>query len=144
MSENGPIYGVELIESLPIPGIGMSQAMPGRDELARVSHNGFERTAAAYEVLLAHWRARGEEIERLEAIVDKLPNTADGVAVTPLAPCASGASGGQAADTDVFCVQCSELAPQVMPDETCDDCREPMCFSCYERFNGFCESCHDK
>jgi len=84
MSESGPLYGVELIESLPMPGTGgMSQAMPQRDELSRASFNGFERTAAAYEVLLAHWRERGEEIERLRDEFAKIPTTKDGVLVYP-------------------------------------------------------------
>lgn len=51
----GPIYEqVELIESLPLGTGSMRQAMPCREDLqlvARVS----QRTAAGYEVLLAHY-----------------------------------------------------------------------------------------
>lgn len=45
---------------------------------------------------------------------------------------------------DVLCTQCGELASLNMADETCDACHEPMCFSCYEKFSGFCEACHDE
>ena len=51
----GPIYGVELLDSLPLDG-GMRQALPGADDLVRV-RNVSERTVAGYEVLLEHyWR----------------------------------------------------------------------------------------
>lgn len=86
MSEKGPLYGVELVESLPIdpnkPG-ALRQAMPSRLDLRAIlnSQRCSDRTAAGYEILLRHWRAQAEEVERLRAIVDRLPKTADGVAV---------------------------------------------------------------
>ena len=70
----GPIYGVQLLDSLPLDG-RMRQALPDADDLVRV-RNMSERTAAGYEVLLEHYR-------RLQTIVDRLPKTADGVIVLP-------------------------------------------------------------
>jgi len=50
----GPVYGVELIDTLPLDG-GMKQAMPGRVDLEKVLKIS-ERTVAGYEVLLEHYR----------------------------------------------------------------------------------------
>lgn len=58
--ESGPIYGVKLIDSLPIGNGSMMQAMPDRDDLERCRKRGFERVAAGYEVLLAHYKALAE------------------------------------------------------------------------------------
>lgn len=55
MSEKGPIYGVELIDVLPVGSGSMRQAMPSRMDLNRVLKVN-ERTVAGYEVLLASWR----------------------------------------------------------------------------------------
>lgn len=55
MTEQGPIYGVELIKSLPLLGGSMRQAMPNRRDLESVRAFN-ERTVAGYEVLLAHYR----------------------------------------------------------------------------------------
>lgn len=53
MVEKGPIYGVELIDTLPLGKAGgMLQAMPNRDDLRGVR---CARVAAGYEVLLAHY-----------------------------------------------------------------------------------------
>lgn len=51
--EKGPIYGVELIESLPLGG-AMLQSMPSRADLERVAERS-QRTVAGYEVLLANY-----------------------------------------------------------------------------------------
>ena len=52
--EKGPVYGVELISSLPLGKGAMTQAMPSRSDLtAIVKHHG--RVAAGYEVLLSHY-----------------------------------------------------------------------------------------
>ena len=83
--ELGPIYGVELIGSLPLnckQTSGMNQAMPSKSDLHR-AHVLNGRLVAGYEVLLNHWREQGKEIERLEAIVNQLPRTGDGVVVAP-------------------------------------------------------------
>ena len=52
--EYGPIYGVELIGSLPIVG-NMWQAMPSRSDLDIVRKYSL-RTVAGYEVLLNAYR----------------------------------------------------------------------------------------
>lgn len=57
MSEScgiGPLYGVELIKSLPISG-GMKQAMPNWRDLERVAEVS-QRGCAGYEILLSHFR----------------------------------------------------------------------------------------
>lgn len=48
--EVGPVYGVKLIDSLPLGG--MFQKMPDRQELQQVRKK-HERVVAAYEVLLS-------------------------------------------------------------------------------------------
>jgi len=53
--QTGPVYGVELIDSLPIGNSGFKQAMPGRKDLEQVRKSN-ERVAAGYEVLLAHYQ----------------------------------------------------------------------------------------
>lgn len=75
----GPIYGVQLIDVLPLnpdKSEGMLQQMPSAEDLKRCRQRG-ERVCAGYEVLLHHWRARGAEIERLQKRLAKL-NTAIG------------------------------------------------------------------
>ena len=56
-TEVGPVYGVELISFLPMPGTacGMNQAMPSRHDLEAVRKVS-ERVVAGYEVLLEHYR----------------------------------------------------------------------------------------
>jgi len=61
MDEKGPIYGVELIDDLPLNG-GMRQAMPSRRELEQVAEDN-ERVVAGYEVLLAHYSRLRAEVE---------------------------------------------------------------------------------
>lgn len=79
--QKGPIYGVELIDTLPLDGGEMLQAMPSRVDLERVREVS-ERTVAGYEVLLEHyrrWRRAAEELaryvepEELARIVDLHP-----------------------------------------------------------------------
>jgi hypothetical protein len=66
LQKQGPVYGVELIDTLPLGNGGMSQQMPTRDDLKNVRRvDGGERVAAGYEVLLAHYR---NTLERLKAI----------------------------------------------------------------------------
>lgn len=69
MNGLGPIYSVALIHELPIGG-GMTQAMPSRKDLELVRKYN-ERTAAAYEVLLSHYKEKLKEIKRLESILEK-------------------------------------------------------------------------
>ena len=64
----GPIYDVELIDSLPLGQFGTLdtlQAMPSAADLRRVREVS-ERTVAGYEVLLSHFRRLQEENERLD------------------------------------------------------------------------------
>lgn len=63
----GPIYGVRLLESLPLRG-GMIQAMPSRDDLVQVKRIS-ERTVAGFEVLTAHYRDKCGEVERLKQLI---------------------------------------------------------------------------
>lgn len=62
--ESGPIYGVQLIDSLPI-GNQMTQAMPSRLDLERAATR-HGRVVAGYEVLLAHYREKCDELEELK------------------------------------------------------------------------------
>ena len=65
MSEAGPIYGVELLKSLPLDG-GMRQALPNRRDLERTRADN-DRVAAGFEVLTEHYRRAMTEIERLQS-----------------------------------------------------------------------------
>ncbi len=69
--DSGPIYGVRLIDSLPLGGGGMSQAMPTRKDLQQVGKVN-NRTAAGYEVLLHHYRQRGDKIERMKEMLESV------------------------------------------------------------------------
>ena len=52
----GPVFGVQLLDTLPIGTSGkLQQAMPSADELRQVK-NISDRTVAAYEVLTDHYR----------------------------------------------------------------------------------------
>lgn len=68
IDEYGPIYGVQLIDTLPFSSGPMLQAMPSRDDLVRVRLRS-ERTVAGYEALLYHYHARGIEIVRLRSLI---------------------------------------------------------------------------
>ena len=54
LPERGPVYDVQLIESLPLGGGGMMQQMPNREDLMACGKR-FQRVAAGYEVLLHHY-----------------------------------------------------------------------------------------
>jgi len=64
--KRGPIYGVELLDSLPLDG-GMLQQLPSRDDLESIRdlRNG-ERIVAGYEVLLEHYRRAKAALESRE------------------------------------------------------------------------------
>lgn len=66
--ELGPIYRVELIESLPIGG--MMQAMPSRSDLELSRKHG-DRVAAGYEVLLAWYRKQEIELAQIRVALDE-------------------------------------------------------------------------
>lgn len=62
--ERGPIYGVELIDGLPLGTGGFTQAMPSLQDLELAREIG-GRLPAGYEVLLRHFQEVVEEIETL-------------------------------------------------------------------------------
>ena len=66
MSEIGPVYGIELIPSLPLGGGSMRQALPNRRDLIRTREYN-DSVAAGVEVLTEHYRRAMAEIERLQA-----------------------------------------------------------------------------
>ena len=71
-NESGPIYGIQLIDSLPL-GVGdnpLLQAMPGREELKKVQEIS-SRTVGGFEVLLHHYRQLLAERERLIELVNE-------------------------------------------------------------------------
>lgn len=68
-TETGPIYGIPLIDSLPLGNDGMLQQMPSRHDLAWCQDVNAYRVAAGYEVLLAHYHRVCEERDRLKSLV---------------------------------------------------------------------------
>lgn len=54
-AESGPVYGVRLIDTLPLGNGPMLQAMPTRQDLID-ARSMSERAVAGYEVLLSHYR----------------------------------------------------------------------------------------
>jgi hypothetical protein len=70
--EVGPVYDVELIDSLPLgDGGGMRQAMPSRKDLERAlglrySYPQATRVVAGYEVLLNHYHRLVAEVAELK------------------------------------------------------------------------------
>lgn len=68
ITERGPVYGVELMSSLPLDGSGlMHQALPSRDDLEQVRKVS-ERTAAGYEVVLEHYQRAVVAANELEEV----------------------------------------------------------------------------
>lgn len=53
-NETGPVYGVPLIDTLPLGTGGMLQQMPSRHDLEECQKR-HQRVVAGYEVLLAHY-----------------------------------------------------------------------------------------
>lgn len=66
-SEKGPVYGVPLLDTLPLSG-GMMQQMPGREELEDVRRTS-ERVVAAYEVLVHHYREEQNKVYMLKCLL---------------------------------------------------------------------------
>ena len=71
-TETGPIYGVPLIDTLPLCEGGMRQQMPSRHDLAWCQDVNAYRVAAGYEVLLAHYHRVCEERNRLKAMLKEI------------------------------------------------------------------------
>lgn len=72
--EHGPIWGVELLDSLPLDG-GMRQALPSRkdlDDVRQTNINGNDRLVAGYEVLLEHYYRAVKRAEIAEARCEQL------------------------------------------------------------------------
>lgn len=65
LPERGPVYDVALIDSLPLGGGGMMQAMPNREDLMACGKR-FQRVAAGYEVLLHHYLIAINTISKIE------------------------------------------------------------------------------
>lgn len=65
LPEKGPVYDVDLIDSLPLGGGGMMQAMPSREDLMECGKR-FQRVAAGYEVLLHHYLIAINAISKIE------------------------------------------------------------------------------
>lgn len=71
MSEKGPIYGVPLIDDLPLGAGSMKQAMPSRGDLEAVAEIN-QRTVAGYEVLLDHYQDLRARFSVLHEMADRL------------------------------------------------------------------------
>ena len=73
-TETGPIYGVTLLETMPLDGGTMRQALPSRrdlDDCRKAHFNGCDRLVAGYEVLLEHFYRLKAGIETLRPLLDK-------------------------------------------------------------------------
>jgi hypothetical protein len=102
--EEGPIYGVPLIDSLPLGEGAMLQAMPTRRDLERVAEMS-QRTVAGYEVLLAHYResqSQNERLTRANAVLrGRLADIASDSAFQPALHAATGISEADEILTEV-------------------------------------------
>ena len=70
LPERGPVYDVQLIDSLPLGGGGMMQQMPNREDLMECVKR-FHRVAAGYEVLLHHYLLAINAIKLIEQASDE-------------------------------------------------------------------------
>lgn len=60
--QKGPIYGIPLLDTLPLGRGCMKQALPNRDDLEGCTNT---RVAAGYEVLLWHYQRQLQMCSRL-------------------------------------------------------------------------------
>lgn len=67
----GPVYGVQLLETLPLGKGGMLQAMPSKDDLKQVQRIN-ERTVAGFEVLTEHYREQCNMVSSLKAVIERV------------------------------------------------------------------------
>jgi len=72
---NGPIYGVPLLDSLPIGSGGMRQALPSRRDLEYTAKYS-QRTAAGYEVVLGTYIEVLADRDRWKELAGKLAELA--------------------------------------------------------------------
>lgn len=63
--ETGPVYGVPLIDTLPLGKGMMLQQMPPRADLVKAKKH-HTRLVAGYEVLLAHYTQLKSDLERIQ------------------------------------------------------------------------------
>ena len=76
MNDVGPIYGVLLIDTLPLDG-GIKQSMPSRrdlDDLRDTHINGRDRIVAGYEVLLEHYLRLCKAVNNLRPVLNDCTN----------------------------------------------------------------------
>lgn len=66
--QSGPVYGVRLLETLPLGKGGMLQAMPSKSDLKQVQRIN-ARTVAGFEVLTEHYREQCNEVARLKDLI---------------------------------------------------------------------------
>lgn len=74
MKGDGPLYGVELPNTIGIAGTGMIQELPSEQDLRQVLPVN-QRVVAGYEVLVDHMRARDfafDEVRDVLAMLDGL------------------------------------------------------------------------
>lgn len=64
----GPVYGVPLLDTMPLGKGGMLQQMATRDDLKHVARYN-ERVVSAYEVLTEHYREKCKEVENLRGLI---------------------------------------------------------------------------
>ena len=64
----GPVYGVRLLETLPLGNSNMLQALPNKADLKQVQRIS-ERTVAGFEVLTAHYMEQCNEVARLKELI---------------------------------------------------------------------------
>jgi hypothetical protein len=75
-TEHGPVFGVELLDSLPIGHGNMRQAMPSCQDLVQANNRVCTRVSGGYEVLLDHWREAKETMQRAMRNIDEGNSTA--------------------------------------------------------------------
>ena len=68
IKENGPVYGVGLIKTLPLGTGCMLQQIPNRRDL-EICRTLSERVVAGYEVLLANYQKSMEEVAGLRSAI---------------------------------------------------------------------------
>jgi hypothetical protein len=99
-TELGPVYGVELLDTLPLNGGTMRQALPSRSDLEGIqNYRQGLRVVAGYEVLMEHYHRAISEVERLRTFCWRANKALAGRAYDPqlmddLAKEAARAAGG--------------------------------------------------
>lgn len=68
--ETGPIYGVDLIDTLPLNG-GIKQQMPSRADLEEIQQIN-DRVVAGYEVAIAHLAALQQRNDELTEAIEEM------------------------------------------------------------------------